>query len=143
MKTKIVLLQLLLFASVLSVAQSKQEQHVIQLSNKKFDWLMKKQMDSLASMLDSRLQYIHSNGWIQSKEDVLADLNSGKMVYKNVTVDDVNARAYKNTIVVIGKGQFAGSVEDRSFELKLLYTEVYVLNKNKWMLVSRHANRID
>jgi hypothetical protein len=132
---------LLLVANVV-LAQTTEEQKVLALSNKKFKWLIEKQADSLVKLLDERVLYIHSNGYAQSKSNVIEDLKSGKLIYKKVDVIEALARVYPNLAIVTGKGMFLGAIDERPFELELLYTEVYVLNKKKWLLVSRHANRL-
>lgn len=136
---------LLVFLSLLSgpsIAQSKKELAVLKLSNKKFDWLINKQTDSLEIVLDDGVQYIHSNGLIQSKQDVIDDLQSGKLVYKHVVVKDAHVRWYASTAIITGTGRFAGIVNGSHFEVDLLYTEVYVFKNKKWQLASRHANKL-
>jgi hypothetical protein len=123
-------------------AQSKTEQRVLALSRQKFDWLIRKQRDSLNLLLDDRLMYIHSNGWRQSKQDVFDDMESGKLIYKQIVLKEAQVRLYKNTAVVTGTGRFMGSREENEFDLPLSYTEVYVKKGNRWLLVSRHANRL-
>ena len=63
MKKHRVLVVLLALVVVSGFAQSKTEQLVLDLSKKKFDWLIDKQYDSLGRLLDDQLTYIHSNGW--------------------------------------------------------------------------------
>lgn len=123
-------------------AQSKTEQYVLNLSKRKFDWLIQKQRDSLDLVLDDRLMYIHSNGWNQSKQEVLDDMQSGKLIYKQIELKETQVRVYQNTAVVTGTGRFMGSREENEFDLPLAYTEVYVKKGNRWLLVSRHANRL-
>ena len=47
-------------ALVLAQTPSRQEQFILDLSKKKFDWLINKQYDSLTALLDDKVQYIHS-----------------------------------------------------------------------------------
>ncbi|MBX2969701.1 MAG: nuclear transport factor 2 family protein [Cyclobacteriaceae bacterium] len=123
-------------------AQSKTEKYVLSLSKRKFDWLIQKQRDSLELLLDDRLMYIHSNGWSQSKKEVFDDMQSGKLIYKQIELKETQVRLYQNTAVVTGTGRFMGSREGNEFDLPLSYTEVYVKKGNRWLLVSRHANRL-
>ena len=60
---------------------SLEEQFIFDLSKKKFDWLIRKDYDSLSFLLDDKIQYIHSNGWIQNKHEILDDLRTGKQYY--------------------------------------------------------------
>lgn len=123
-------------------AQSKAEQDVLNLSKRKFVWLIEKQRDSLDLLLDERLMYIHSNGWSQSKKEVFDDMQSGELIYKQIDVEATQVRLYGNTAIVTGTGRFQGSREDKEFDLPLSYTEVYVKQGKRWLLATRHANRM-
>lgn len=136
----LVLLTVQISDSVL--AQSKTERYILNLSKQKFVWLIEKQRDSLDLLLDDRLMYIHSNGWTQSKVEVFDDMQSGKLVYKQLDIDATQVRLYGNTAIVTGTGRFQGSREDKEFDLPLSYTEVYVKQGKRWLLVSRHSNRL-
>ena len=142
MKKHRVLVVLLALVVVSVFAQSKTEQLVLDLSKKKFDWLINKQYDSLGRLLDDQLKYIHSNGWVQSKKEVIDDSKSGKLVYQKVEVMESTVRLFDNTAIVTGKGKFSGVGNNNPFALELMYTEVYIKNKGGWLLASRHANRM-
>lgn len=119
-----------------------QEQQIIQLSKKKFEWLIIKNIDSLKMVLDDQAQYVHSNGWIQTKQEVLDDVISGKLNYQEVIVSEASVRLYPGMAILIGKGKFSGIVNKNLFTMELLYTEVYVKRGMKWLLASRHANKL-
>lgn len=138
----IVLLVIAILVSGSVFAQSKAEQDVLNLSKRKFVWLIEKQCDSLDLLLDERLMYIHSNGWSQSKKEVFDDMQSGKLIYKQIDVEATQVRLYGNTAIVTGTGRFQGSREDKEFDLPLSYTEVYVKQGKRWLLATRHANRM-
>jgi hypothetical protein len=143
MKRKLLTL-FMVVGSVYSFGQTagKAEQGVLDLSKRKFDWLISNQYDSLIALLDDKAQYIHSNGWIQTKNEVIEDSKSGKLKYQSVSIKDAQARIYGTSAVVTGLGTFAGIKEGNSFSMDLRYTEVYVRSGNRWKLVSRHANRM-
>ena len=105
--------------------------------------MITKKYDSLDLILDSQIKFIHSNGWIQSKTEMIDDLKSGKLNYTAITIEESSAQLYNQTVVVIGKGTFKGLMPDKSeFNIHLLYTEVYVKTKKQWRLVSRQATKI-
>ncbi len=130
------------FSSIVLWAQSSEELAVRMLSQKKYDWLIGHQADSLDRMLDDRLQFVHSNGWVQTKREVLDDMRSGKLVYQRVTIKEAVVRLYDKTAVVNGLGTFEGVNSGNAFKLNLRYTEVYVFDQGRWMMVSRHSNRM-
>jgi hypothetical protein len=133
----------LLFISLAVTAQiSQTEQYILDLSKRKFDWLVNKKMDSLKFILDDHLKYIHSNGWIQTKKEVIDDCASGKLLYQKIEISETSVRLYGTTAIVTGKGNFSGTVNQTTFAMDLAYTEVYIKKDNHWLLVSRHSNKM-
>jgi hypothetical protein len=132
----------LLVGSTEGLAQLSDEQQVRQLVYKKFEWMRMLRIDSLTDMLDENLMYIHSNGWVETREDVINNLKNGKLVYRQVTINEATVRLYPNTAIVTGKGAFSGMNSGTEFSLNLLFTEVYVKKINRWLLASRHASRL-
>lgn len=122
--------------------ESAIEKLVLRLHEKKFRWMENKQFDSLKMILDERVVYVHSNGWVQNKTEITEDLKSGKLVMNSVVISEATARVYKGAVIVNGKGVFNVIVNGAAVEIPLLYTEVYVRKKEGWLLVSRHANRL-
>lgn len=125
-----------------SKEESATEKFVLKLHETKFRWMVQQKLDSLNSILDDRIQYVHSNGWVQTKKEISDDLRSGKLTMKKVTVTEATARVYKGFVIVNGKGIFNVLVEGKPVDINLLYTEVYAKRANGWLLVSRHANKL-
>ena len=136
--------------ATLAFSQDQREQRVLDLSRKKFDWLIQRNYDSLNNFLDDNILYIHSNGWVQAKMEIIEDLKSGKLNYQKVIIKESKVRLYPSSgtsstaAVVTGLGTFEGITEGKPFAMDLRYTEVYVLSGMpiRWRLVSRHANRM-
>ncbi|HRI78461.1 MAG TPA: nuclear transport factor 2 family protein [Cyclobacteriaceae bacterium] len=144
MNKTIFLLLFVLLISTCTAAQtpSPQEKKVLDLSVRKFNWLIGKQYDSLETLLDDHIMYVHSNGWVQNKREVIDDLKSGKLNYVKVNVKEATARIYDKAAIVNGTGTIDGMVEGKSFVLDLRYTEIYILKGKNWSFVSRHANKM-
>ena len=123
--------------------ESATEKFVLKLHEAKFRWMVNKNLDSLNAILDERVQYIHSNGWTENKKEIIEDIRSGKLVMSSVKVSEASARVYKGFVIVNGKGSFNVLLNGEPIDISLLYTEVYAKRQNGWLLVSRHANRIN
>lgn len=138
---------LLLVTAISATAQktkeeSATEKFVLKLHETKFRWMVNKRLDSLANILDERLQYVHSNGWIENKKEVIEDIRSGKLTMTKIVVSEAQARVYKGFVIINGKGVFSIIMDGKPLDISLLYTEVYAKRQNGWLLVSRHANRL-
>jgi len=139
---KLYFIFLMLLCSVVHAQQPKDTTALKNISHEKFEWLVAKDTVNLKILLDDNLQFIHSNGWIQTRTDMIKDLASGKLNYLKVTVETDTVRLIQNTGIVTGKGTFKVMLDGKEVELKLLYTEVYVLNKKQWKLVQRNACKL-
>ena len=104
--------------------------------------MIRMKYDSLQAALDDRLMFIHSNGWTENKQEFIQDIKSGKLRYTNIQVLEATVRVYPTTAIVTGKGKFQVTLEGKDLELTLSYTEVYIQKDGKWLLASRHANRM-
>ena len=118
------------------------EQAILDLSKKKFGWMIRMKYDSLLPVLDDRLMFVHSSGWTETKQELIQDIKSGKLRYTNIQVLEASVRIYPSTAIVTGKGKFQVTLDGNNLELNLSYTEVYVQKDGKWLLASRHANRL-
>lgn len=132
----------LIFISACSFGQ-KNENTIDQLHRKKFTWFINKNYDSIKLLLHDQVQFIHSNGWVQSKTEVIDDLKTGKLNYTHINIVEAKVTVYKTTAIVSGKGHFRGLMPDKSeFNLSLFYTEVYVKVGKDWKLLNRLATKI-
>lgn len=98
--------------------------------------------DSLEPVLDERLMFVHSSGWTENKQELIHDIQSGKLRYTNIQILEASVRLYPATAIVIGKGKFNVILDEKPMEINLANTEVYIKKNEKWLLASRHANRL-
>jgi hypothetical protein len=129
------------FSSLVVLAQSEAAK-VNALHKQKFEWLVINNIDSMTYLLGDQVSYVHSNGWLQNREEVLNDMKSGKLQYKSIVVEESNVNLVEQTAIVTGKGTFTGRVNTTEFSMRLLYTEVYVKVNSHWKLISRHACKL-
>jgi len=105
--------------------------------------LLQKDETVLKSVLHQDLSYGHSNGWVQSKSDVLNDFISGKLTYSKI---ENNSSA----IIVITK-EYAtvktdtnaeGAVNGTAFNLKLHIMQFWIKTKKGWQLIARQSTKL-
>lgn len=118
------------------------QSRVDSLHRKKFRWLIQNQTDSLVAIMDKSLLYIHSNGWTETRENLLENLSSGKLRYHDIRVEEAIVRVIDSTALVTGKGLFSVSLDGKPIEIHLYYTEVYTVTNQDIRLISRHACKL-
>jgi len=102
--------------------------------------LLQKDETILNSVLHKDLSYGHSNGWIQSKSDILNDFASGKLTYSKI---ENNSSAIiiitKEYATVKTNTNAEGVVNGTAFNLKLHIMQFWVKTKRGWQLIARQS----
>lgn len=102
--------------------------------------LLQKDENILQTVLHKEASYGHSNGWIQSKSDILNDFKSGKLTYNKiennssaiVTISKKYATVKTNT-------NAEGVVNGTAFKLTLHIMQFWVKTKKGWQLIARQS----
>ena len=102
--------------------------------------LLEKDEVVLKSVLHSEVSYGHSNGWIQSKNDILNDFKSGKLTYNKI---DNNSSAIvsvsKKYATVKTNTNAEGAVNGTAFKLTLHIMQFWMKTKSGWQLIARQS----
>ena len=101
--------------------------------------LVKQNIVSINQQTDKALKYGHSNGWVQTKTDIIKDFETGYLTYKSFKEDSITVSMNGNMANVFFIADItatrAGSTN--SYHLKVM--EVWVKKSNRWVLFSRLA----
>jgi hypothetical protein len=105
--------------------------------------LLQKDETVLKSVLHKDLSYGHSNGWIQSKSDILNDFTSGKLTYNKI---ENNSSAIivitKDYATVKTNTNAEGVVNGTAFKLTLHIMQFWIKTKKGWQLVARQSAKL-
>ena len=106
--------------------------------------IINKDEKALTQLLNADLSYGHSNGWVQTKGEMINDLKSGKLTYSKIENTSVSIAAINsNWATVRTNANAAGSSSTApSFELKLHVLQVWLKTKNGWQLIARQATKL-
>jgi hypothetical protein len=101
--------------------------------------LVNKNSISLNQQTDKALSYGHSNGWVQDKKELIADLQSGKINYQQFTTDSMVTHINGTMANVRFKATVDASMNGVNSSFKLRVLEVWVKKSSRWLLFSRQA----
>ncbi|HLG41288.1 MAG TPA: nuclear transport factor 2 family protein [Chitinophagaceae bacterium] len=131
---------IILFLLSVAAAYGQTEQEKLTTTIKEFHQaLVNKNTVSINQQTDKALSYGHSNGWVETKNDVIKDIETGYLVYNSYKEDSMN-------ITINGSMANARFVADinatlngntNTFHLKVL--EVWVKKGKRWLLFARQA----
>ena len=133
----IVIIVLLLF-----LPMHKQIEEKLTTTMKEFHQaLVKKNTVSINQQTDKALSYGHSNGWVETKTDMIKDLETGYINYHSYKEDSLNIidEWYYGECKICGRYQCDIEWKYNNFHLKVL--EVWVKKGKRWLLFARQAVR--
>jgi hypothetical protein len=130
----------LLLLSYAISAQSKKEKRIVEIENKRFEALVKKDYVFLDKVFSDRLIYNHADGKIDNKKSFLEGLKDGRRTYKSIQLDTISAQVFKKTVILRGDVNFVRlNKKQEETSQKLRYSAVYIRQKQTWQLVSWHS----
>lgn len=139
---KFLLFSLVLFISSLVIAQDTVALKKATASLN--DALLKKDTAVLKLLLHNNIAYGHSNGWLQSKKEVIGDFANGKIEY--TLIEQVGAEQYaihNKAIAVNSITKVAGVVNGNAFNMNLQVLQVWKKIKKQWVLIARQSVKVN
>lgn len=137
MKIRFSLIGLLIIISAqLSFAQnSKTEQHIINLSKEKWQWMADKNVDKLATLFHDESKFVHMSGtW--KKDEELEIIKTGSIWYKNAKVHDTAVEIVGKTAIVWSRITLEAVVRENAVTTEFTVTEVYQKKGRNWKLLA-------
>jgi hypothetical protein len=96
----------------------------------------------LKQLLHKELTYGHSNGWVETREDVVRDLASGKLVYHAINPGKITWRTDGNWASARTDVQVAVSLDGTRLDMKLHVLQVWLKTNRGWQLIARQSTKI-
>lgn len=99
---------------------------------------------ALNALLDDNLEYKHSNGWIQLKQDIKNDLYNGKILYKQISQSPpkLNITEAKDTAYVDADARLEVIFEHKPVAMELHISQVWRYTPYGWRLWRRKSIKI-
>lgn len=105
--------------------------------------VLKTDTTALGNLLAEDYIAITASGTLQTKEEALANLRSGRVHIESIDFSDRKLRFYGNTALVTSLASVKASNNENEVTGSYRYTRVYVMGpQGKWKIVSFEASRI-
>ena len=96
----------------------------------------------LARVLDDALEYVHSNGDLDSKTSFVDSLTSGKRDYVATTFDIQGIRILGDVAIIRGTARVTVADNGQSRDLDLGYTDIWVWKDQRWQMTAWRSARM-
>ena len=137
---KKILSLLLLFSFVFANAQTEEEKLTTAL--KEFHQaLVNKNTTSINQQTDKALSYGHSNGWVETKTDVIKDLETGYIVYHSYKEDSLKITINESVANARFVADVSATLNGNATNVHIKVLEVWVKKGKRWILFARQAVR--
>lgn len=127
-----------LFLVVCSNAQTN-EQKLTTTMKEFHQALVNRNTISINQQTDKALSYGHSNGWIETKTDLIKDLETGFISYQDFKEDSISITMNGNMANVRFVADITATMKGSTNTYHLKVLEVWVKKSKRWVLFGRQA----
>ena len=103
--------------------------------------LVKKNTVSINQQTDKSLSYGHSNGWVETKAELIKDLENGTISYQGFKEDSIAITMNGAMANVRFVADVNATMKGTTVAYRLKVLEVWVKKGNRWVLFARQAVR--
>ena len=96
----------------------------------------------LGQVLDDDLEYVHSNGEVNTKKEFIDSLTSGKRDYVATTFVIDGVRILGDIAIIRGTAKVTVADNGQSRDLDLGYTDIWVWKDERWQMTAWRSARM-
>jgi hypothetical protein len=96
----------------------------------------------LGQVLDDDLDYVHSNGEVNTKKEFIMSLVGGKRDYVATTFEIQGIRILGDVAIIRGTAKVTVADNGQSRDLDLGYTDVWVWKDKRWQMTAWRSARM-
>ncbi len=96
----------------------------------------------LKELLDDEIGYGHSNGWIQTKRDLINDLYNGKLTYTKISTSEEKLVVEDKAATMRMTAEVDIVLNGSPMQFKLKVLQVWVKKKKHWVLFARQSVKV-
>ena len=130
---------LFLSLSICVVAQTADEQKLLTTVKEFHQALVNKNTISINQQTDKALSYGHSNGWVETKTDMIKNLETNYISYQSFKEDSIKVSSNGNIANVRFVAAIDASLKESRTTYNLKVLEVWVKKGKRWLLFARQS----
>jgi len=148
MKTRRTTLRILLVAAAMAAsgaspgADDGRTAGLRAAETKRFEANVNADARMLGQLLDDALEYVHSNGELDSKQSFIESLTSGRRDYAKAEADIESIRILGDVAIIRGKATVTVIDAGTSRDLHIGYTDVWVWKDGRWQMTAWRSSRL-
>lgn len=108
----------------------------------RFDAQVSADPRALDQLLDAGLEYVHSNGEVDSKSSLIESLTSGRRDYVSADCDIHSIRIFGDVAIIRGAVKITVADQGQSRDLDLGYTDIWLWKDGRWQMTAWRSARL-
>lgn len=130
----------ILFFFFIAFAKAQTDEEKLVTTVKEFHQaLVNKNTVSINQQTDKALSYGHSNGWVETKADMIKDLETGYISYQAIKEDSIAVSMNGAIANVRFVADITATMKATTTTFHLKVLEVWVKKGKRWVLFARQA----
>ena len=125
-----------------AASDNKAEREVMQIDTERAEAYVHGDTAALDRILADDCTYVHPNGRVETKAEVITGFKAGDRKYLSIERDDVVARVYGNTVVLTGRNTIKAIYQGQNYTVQNRFMRVYVKQQGRWQLAAHQATNI-
>ena len=105
--------------------------------------LLSKDSIALSNILADDVTYGHTNGLVQTKQQLIHDVMIGVQEYKSINPVDMNIRVFDNAAIVNMTGVVSMMYQSKPLDFKMAVTLVWINKNGDWKLEARQSVKLN
>ena len=122
---------------------NNEEERVEQIEYELVDAFLKRDIRALGRILADEFIITDPHGPSFTKEQYLADLETERVSFKSLVIDEIEVRVIDGTAVVTGKATADGRSKDGPYKGQYTFMDVYLRKRAGWQAILSAVNRAE
>ena len=127
------LLVIFLLLSFCSLAQSPRHDLLKSLDKQRFTAQIQKDSLTLSRLLGNDLLYTHSSGIVETKQEFIHSLVTGRWIYQAIDTDNVTVRFYGPVAILTGRARVTLLINGQSTPPNKVAVVSFLLILTRWL----------
>jgi hypothetical protein len=117
--------------------------NAVQASDQLTAALVSRDTSLIKRLVDPAISYGHSNGWIETRDEMLRDLYNGTLRYNEIRLlDSPECKLSGNVAIIRHRIAIAIEMQGSKLEMNLAVMQVWLYHRGGWTLIGRQSCRI-
>jgi hypothetical protein len=118
------------------IARITAESEVRLAERQRFEAMTKQDVAALDTLLDDELDYVHSGGNLQSRQQFIDMIGKRTLVYESIEPSQVRVHVYDDLALAMGRSEMRVRTATGVSSFAVRFTEVYVRREGHWLLTA-------